>query len=79
MSRRMTLDKKSPFGRLVVIRLKEMDKSQKYLAQEAGLSELYVYQLLKGKYNPSLRTVYEISKVTGLDVEELMKAVFEKS
>lgn len=78
MSRPTDMSKKSRFGLLVCNRLKEMGKNQKYLAQETGISDYYVYQLLNGVYNPSIKLLCSISKVTGIGIEELTKAIIDE-
>ena len=79
MPRPTNMDAKSPFGLLVCNRLKEMGKNQKYLAQETGLTQFYVYQLLNGVYNPSVKTLFSISKVIGIGIEELTHALLDES
>lgn len=79
MPRPTNMSAKSHFGVLVCNRLKEMGKNQKYLAQESGLSPFYVSEILNGKHNPSVRAVYNISRVTRISIEELTKALFDES
>lgn len=79
MPRPTNMSIKSHFGVLVCNRLKEMGKNQKYLAQETGLTQVYVYQLLNGVYKPSVKTLFSISKVTGIGIEELTEALLDES
>lgn len=79
MPRPTNMSTKSRFGVIVCNRLKEMGKNQKYLAQETGLTQFYVYQLLNGVYNPSVKVLCNISKVTGIGIEELTKALLDES
>lgn len=79
MPRPTNMSTKSRFGVLVCNRLKEMGKNQKYLAQESGLSPFYVSEILNGKHNPSVRAVYNISRVTRISIEELTKALLDES
>ena len=60
-------------------RIKELrakhDLSQLDLAQKVGVRRETIVFLEKGKYNPSLKLAYDISKVFGLPIEEVF--VFE--
>lgn len=78
MPRPMTLEGKTPFGVLICRQLSKMGKNQKYLAQESGLSQFYVSMILNGKYTPSVKTLYNISKVTGISIEKLTKTLIDK-
>lgn len=79
MSRPTRMDTKTRFGVLICNRLAEMGKNQKYLAQESGLTQVYVYQILNGLYNPSVKTLCRISKVTGIGIEKLAEALLDES
>lgn len=79
MPRPTNMDTKTRFGVVICNRLIEMGKTQKYLAQESGLSPFYVSEILNGKHNPSVRAVCNISKVTGIGIEELTKALLDES
>ncbi len=56
-------------------RIKELrarlDLSQQDLAQKVGVRRETIVFLEKGKYNPSLKLAYDISKVFGLRIEEV--------
>jgi putative transcriptional regulator len=56
-------------------RIKELrakhDLSQLDLAQKVGVRRETIVFLEKGKYNPSLKLAYDISKVFGLPIEEV--------
>ena len=72
------MDTKTRFGVLICNRLVEMGETQKYLAQEAGLSPFYVSEILNGKHNPSVKAIYSISKVTGIGIEELAEVLLNE-
>ncbi|MFV0344126.1 MAG: helix-turn-helix domain-containing protein [Anaerocolumna sp.] len=74
----MLKTKKTKFGKMINIALIENNKTQKELAQEAGLTQVYVYKLLKGGYMPSAKTLYSISKSTSISMDELAKALFDE-
>jgi putative transcriptional regulator len=56
-------------------RIKELrakhDLSQLDLAQKVGVRRETIVFLEKGKYNPSLKLAYDISKVFGVPIEEV--------
>lgn len=79
MPRTANLNKKTRFGKMICKSLSENGKNQKDLAQETGLTQVYVYQLLNGVYKPSVKTLFSISKVTGIGIEELTEALLDES
>ena len=79
MLRPTNMETKTRFGVLICNRLTEMGKNQKNLAQESGLSPFYVSEILNGRHNPSVRAVYNISKVTGISIEELTRVLLDES
>ena len=52
-------------------KLKEMGKTQSWLAQEAGLSKSAIRDLVSQKTGPSISTAVKISKAMGHSLEEL--------
>ena len=79
MPRPTNMTTKSRFGMLVCKRLTQMGKNQKYLAEKTGFSQLYISEILNGKHNPSIKAIYNISKVTGISIEELTKALLDEN
>lgn len=75
----MRTDNKTTFGLLIVNRLDEMEKNQAYLAQEVGLTQVSVYRFLTGQSVPTVKTLYSISKVTGISIEKLTEALLNES
>ena len=64
MPRPISMRAKSHFGMIIYKRLTQMGKNQKYLAE---------------KHNPSIKAIYNISKVTGISIEELTKALLDEN
>lgn len=75
----MRTNNKTTFGLLIVNKLEEMEKNQSYLAQEVGLTQVSVYRFLTGQSVPTVKTLYSISKVIGISIEELAKALLDES
>ncbi len=61
-------------------RIKELrareNLTQEQLAEKVGVTRMTIVFLEKGKYNPSLRLAYDISRVFGEKIEEIF--LFEK-
>lgn len=79
MPRPTNMETKTRFGMLICNRLTQMGKNQKYLAEKTGFSRFYICEILNGRHNPSVRAVYNISRVTGISIEELIKALLNES
>jgi putative transcriptional regulator len=68
-------------GKAVKTRIKEFraryDLTQEALAKMVGVRRETIVFLEKGKYNPSLKLAYKISKCLGTTIDELF--IFEDS
>ena len=78
MSRTTNLNNKPPLGTLIGKRLKEIDKQQKWLAQEARLSKTYLCAVINGRAIPTLAALKQIAKPLGLDPFDLVSALLGK-
>lgn len=78
MSRTTNLTNKPPLGTLIGKRLKEMGKQQKWLAQEARMSKVYLRSIMNGRAIPTLATLKQIAKSLGMDPFYLVAALFGK-
>ncbi len=78
MSRTTNLSNKPPLGTMIGKRLKEMDKQQKWLAQEAWISKTYLCAIMNGRAIPTLAALKQIAKPLGLDPFDLVAALFGK-
>lgn len=78
MSRTTNLSNKPPLGTMIGKRLKEMDRQQKWLAQEARISKTYLCAILNGRAIPTLAALKQIAKPLGLDPFDLVAALFGK-
>ncbi len=56
-------------------RIKELrareNLTQEQLAEKVGVTRMTIVFLEKGKYNPSLKLAYDVSKVFGKKIEEV--------
>lgn len=78
MSRTTNLNNKPPLGTMIGKRLKEMDKQQKWWAQEARISKNYLCSIMNGRAIPTLAALKQIAKPLGLDPFDLVAALFGK-
>lgn len=78
MSRTTNLYNKPPLGTMIAKRLKEMNRQQKWLAQEARISKNYLCAIMNGRVIPTLAALKQIAKPLGLDPFDLVAALFGK-
>lgn len=59
-------------------RLRKMKKlTQEQVSEYSGLSQQYLSDLERGKRNPTIITIYEISQALGVEYLELLKPLEE--
>lgn len=78
MSRTTNLTNKPPLGTMIGKRLKEMNRQQKWLTQEARISKTYLCAIMNGRAIPTLAALKQIAKPLGLDPFDLVAALFGK-
>ena len=78
MSRTTNLNNKPPLGTLIGRRLQEMGKQQKWLAQEARVTQTYLCAVINGRAIPTLAMLKQIAKPLGVDPFDLVAALFGK-
>ena len=78
MSRTTNLYNKPPLGTMIAKRLKEMNRQQKWLAQEARISKTYLCAIMNGRAIPTLAALKQIAKPLGLDPFKLVAALCGK-
>jgi len=78
MPRPMNLNNMPPIGKKIGGRLKEMGKQQKQFAQEAGLSQAYVWAVMNGRQIPTLASLKQMAKPLKMDPFDLVGALFGK-
>lgn len=78
MPRTTNLYNKPPLGTMIAKRLKEMNRQQKWLAQEARISKNYLCSIMNGRAIPTLAALKQIAKPLGLDPFDLVAALFGK-
>lgn len=72
------LSKNNSFSKLVVKALWLKGKTQKDLATELNMPTSSICSMLNGRYKPSVKRLHAISQALDLDIEILVKAMFEE-
>jgi len=71
---RIALSQNKPkFGKLIIARLCQMEKTQKWLAQSAGINPIYLNAVIAGRAKPSLNLLQKISKHIEIEVADLVR------
>lgn len=65
------------FGERVRARRKELGWSQETLAEKAGLDRTYIGRCENGKQNATLKTIYSLAEVLGVEATELLPPISE--
>lgn len=63
----------SEVGSIVVARLRQMGKTQRWLADVIGSTPASINGLIKGRYKPSKRTLLALAAVLEIPVDKLIK------
>lgn len=65
------------FGERVRERRKALGWSQETLAEKAGLDRTYIGRCEAGKQNATLKTIYSLAEVLGVEATELLPSTGE--
>lgn len=71
----MISGKKCRLGKLILIRLVELEKNQLWLAHEANTSTERISAYVTGRAIPSAQNIYAISKALEIDSGKLLEAI----
>lgn len=78
MSRTTSILGKPPLGTAIALRLKAMGKSQKWLAEEAGISPVYLCTVISGRAMPSMKLLCKIANALDIDAKNLTNALLSE-
>ena len=68
----------SEVGGIIVVRLRQMGKTQRWLADVLGSTPASILGLIKGRYNPSKRTLLALATVLEIDPKTLITVCTER-
>lgn len=71
----MISKKKCRLGKIILIKLIELEKTQVWLAHEANTSTERISAYVTGRAIPSAQSIYAISKALNIDSEKLLEAI----
>lgn len=66
------------FGKVIKIRLVELGKSNKWLADNTGTSPYTIGGYLRGKHKPEMGMLYKIATVLQLDFVKLVEILIKE-
>lgn len=69
---------KPPLGALIATRLNEMSKNQKWLSENAQVSQIYLCAVLAGRATPTIKLLRRLSRSLDIDVKELANALLSE-
>ena len=73
---KMTNEKISQLNRIKVV-LAEQNRSGKWLAEQLGKTDTTISRWVQNKVQPSVEQLFDIAKVLGVDVKELLNSNIE--
>lgn len=69
------IDDKTELGKIILLKLRDLNKSQKWLSERTGYSYIHIHSIISGKMNPSIKCLHEISKALNIPIGELAEAI----
>lgn len=66
-------------GKIILIKLFEINKSQKWLAEQCNVTETTISYIINGKRRPSKKLIYGISKILSLDLKLILNSMNDMS
>lgn len=69
------IEDKPALGRTILLKLHKMKKTQKWLSEQTGYSYAHIHQICNGNLTPSIKCLYEISKVIDIPLGKLADAI----
>jgi len=63
---------------MIAVRLKEMDKNQKWLSEDAKVNQIYLCAVLAGRANPTIKFLKKLAKSLDMDVKDLANALLSE-
>lgn len=74
----MKLRKQNKLGKVICIRLVELDKNKKWLAEVTGIAPCSITKYCLGESVPTILSIAKIAKALEIRVEKLIECVEEE-
>lgn len=74
----MKLKKQSKLGKVICIRLVELNKNKKWLAETTGMAPCLITRYCLGESIPTAISIAKISRALGISVEKLIEIIEEE-
>lgn len=71
----MSRNKTNYLGKVILVRLYEMNKTQIWLAEQCNVTPTSISMIINGKRNPSKRLLYGISKNLKIPYDDFLSVV----
>jgi transcriptional regulator with XRE-family HTH domain len=70
------IEEKSEVGKVILNRLKELDRTQSWLARKTGVTAMHINKICNGDYsNPGVMFFIKASDVLEIPIPQLMDAI----
>lgn len=70
------IEKKSEVGKVILNRLKELDRTQSWLARKTGVTAMHINKICNGDYsNPGVMFFIKVSDVLEIPISQLTDAI----
>ncbi len=73
----MKFKKQCPLGKVISIRLVELDKTKKWLSEAAGIAACMITKYCLGESIPTIKSADKLSKALGISVDEIINVITE--
>jgi len=77
MPKKTIISNKPPLGKLIATRLRDIDKNQKWLAEDTGLSIMCIHKVISGDVTPSTKTLSKIASSIDVDISLLLTTLLQ--
>lgn len=73
----MKIKKQCPLGKVISIRLVELDKTKKWLSENTGIAACMITKYCLGESIPTIKSAYKLSKALGISVDKIINVIAE--
>ncbi len=73
----MKFKKQCPLGKVISIRLVELDKTKKWLSEATGITACMITKYCLGESIPTIKSADKLSKALGISVDEIINVITE--